>query len=260
MRSKISFRLLASVCAVAFGVISGCSSPELDETACRSATYEGDVILKTQNDIIKFANTCYTGVDGMLQIGAFVSTDPNAITDLTPLRSIVRANSVHIVNNQSLSSLSGLENIKNISESILVYGNPKIRSLSVFRNITNDHVALTIYENESLTGLEGLQGIREFHNVDIVNNKSLIDLYALENATRMSCLYIENNKTLTSLSGLENVEHVNCIYIWSNPVLTDFCGIAQLFQRESAQLEFQCESNAFNVSAEDLHEGRCTIF
>jgi hypothetical protein len=228
--------------------------------ACRSAIFEGDVVLKTQNDVIAFGNTCYTGVDGMLQIGAFISTDPNAITDLTPLRSIIRANSVHIVNNQSLISLSGLENIRDISESILVYGNPKIRSLSVFRNVKNDHIALTVYENESLTGLEGLQGIREFHNVDIVNNKSLQDLYALENATRMSCLYIENNKMLTSLAGLEKVDHVNCIYIWSNPVLTDFCAISKLFQGEARQTEFLCESNAFNVSAQDLASGRCTIF
>ncbi len=257
LQIKISHQLFTAVCAVLILFSAGCDSPELDETACRSSIFEGDVILKTQNDVITFGNTCYTGVDGLLQIGSYISTDPNSITDLTPLRSIIRANNVHIVNNQSLKTLSGLENIRDISESILVYGNPKIRSLSVFRNITNDHVALTIYENESITGLDGLQGIREFHNVDIVNNKSLLDLYALENATRMSCLYIENNKTLTSLNGLENLESVNCLYIWSNPLLTSYCGIVPAFQRMVKQPEFECASNGFNVSSQDLYAGIC---
>ena len=239
--------------------VSCSSEPELIEEECTSFIFDGDVLLRSQEDVDRFGLSCYTQINGRLQIGDYDSKWKTSIRTLGPLRKLTHAKEVHIIANHSLPSLAGLENLDHIENGILLYDNPIIRTLAVFEGVTDKHVAVTIHSNASLYSLTGLQGITEMHNVDIINNPSLLDLAALENVKRMSCFYMEGNQTVTSLTGLDDLENVNCVYILSNRSLTNYCALGPLFSGNPKQLAFECGNNGFDVTTEDLASGRCSL-
>jgi hypothetical protein len=231
------------------------NDPEVVPDDCTSYVFDGDVILKTQEEVNQFGRTCYSAVDGLLQIGDY---DKNSdISDLSALGNIRRAQKVHLIRNPELTSLKGLQALNQIFDGILLFNNPLIEDLNEFSNIRNSHLSITLYENTSLNSLKGLDGIREYNNVDIVGNPALRDLERLNGAERMNCLYIEGNNILRSLNGLESLNAINCLYIWSNPQLTDYCAITGLFKRESKRIDLQCSQNGYDISLDELSNGYC---
>ena len=248
---------LLFVCSL---MAASCSStPEIIEEECLSYVFEGDVLLSTQDQVNRFGKSCYSVINGKLQIGTYDKAK-STITDLSPLKKIRRTGDLHIISNPGLDDLDGLENLNAVENSILIYDNPGLKNLQELSGIRSAHVAVTLYSNAQLNSVEGLQGITEFSNFDIVDNGALRDLEWLSEAERMNCLYIEGNNSLTSLKGLDNVRTINCIYVRSNPQLIDFCALNLLFTIKSKQLEFECSQNGFDVTAEDLASGRCHPF
>ncbi|MEJ2005321.1 MAG: hypothetical protein P8X57_10235, partial [Cyclobacteriaceae bacterium] len=186
-------------------VSCGESEPTLIPDGCISSIYEGDVILATQSDINAFGETCYTSVDGILQIGQ--PGIPSNINDLSPLAEVRSASELIVVSNPELRALDDLQ-LKQIHDRILISDNLLLEDISRLAEVRNDHIAVTISRNPSLSSLVGLNQIQRFSNLDIVDNKSLRDLLALSTAERMNCLYIEKNDLLTSLDGLENLNNL----------------------------------------------------
>ncbi len=253
----LALRLLfLSLIAGILCVSCGEAEPELLPEKCISAVFEGDIHLNSQAAVNQFGETCYKAVDGVLQIGDFDSNSD--ISDLSPLGDIRRVSELKIVANPKLSSLAGLENLTQVEERILIHNNATLASLEELSGIRNEHISVTIYRNAALRGLTGLEGIRRYNNLDLVENTQLTDLNALAQTERINCLYLEKNDQLRSLDGLESLNSLNCLYIMQNPNLVDYCALSPVFIQQGNQPEFLCSQNGFDVTFEELEQGRCS--
>ena len=111
-----------------------------------------------------------------------------------------------IYNSTDIADLSGCTEITGN----LTIEHTALTSLTGLENIRNVHGSLHIYNNDDLTNLDGLRNILSLGGaLEIVDNPSLTSLTELENLTSVGGLIIIENGALTSLSGLDNLTSVD---------------------------------------------------
>ena len=180
--------------------------------------YDGNLMLSNQNQINSFN---YSVITGDLTIDEAVAGN---ITNLNGLNSLIRVNGgFSIRNNQSLTSLNGLENLHIVGTSTI--------------DFFGEGVGLNIENNNSLTSIASLSDLTSIgSNLYIVNNPSLINLEGLEGIDSMhGNLRISDNPNLTSLNGLNNLETLQGIGFFGGGIeiyncnsLTNFEGLEGL--------------------------------
>lgn len=156
-------------------------------------------------------------------------------------------NEMRIYDNNSLTSLDGLENLTTIATNLRIEHNPLLNSLSALSGITQigadvemQSFELHIQGNPSLQTLDGLENLTTVYgSFSLKTNTGLTSIEALANFNRVGYLTISNNNALTSLHGLEGFVKIGgldpnfpfaggTLIISSNDALTNFEGLNNL--------------------------------
>lgn len=201
---------------------------------------QSNITLLSQGDVDNFHTTfgpCDT-ITGTLTIGDFSATTTD-ITSLIPLLGIRTLNSLIIVDNDSLESLAGLQNIvkDNISK-LTVTRNLKLNDISQLSGIGPTAGDVGIAENPALPNIIGLQGLRTIGTTLQIRDLPLItNLNPLSGVNRIDkSLIIQNNDALTDISGLSNLvlygTGLNPVFILKdNDILEDCSALCYPIQR-----------------------------
>ncbi len=157
-----------------------------------------------------------TRIVGRLQIGAERTLEPYRkvrrvdrelglsylveLRTLEPLSNLSQIGGIIIQRLPVLSNLSGLENVREVTQpgAVAIFQNEALRSLSVLQSTRfSGSGLLTISDNPKLENLDGLQGI-----------------------TSVKTLIVTGNSSLSSLSGLSNLQTIEGdVDFYSNPLL-----------------------------------------
>lgn len=246
----------------------------------------GNVTFSTQAEIIAFASNypnC-TEINGNLTIG---TSNSNLITSLTPLNNLTRiTGELRISNNNSLISLSGLQNITEVGSLWIGYHfSNQLISLSGLEGLTVVNGNVTVGYNDGLTTLTGLDNLQTIGGyLWIIELPALTSISSLNNLTTIGSFlnigYCENlnsisgflnltsiNNTLgigytglTSLDEFNNLETVNgALQIFQNPNLTNISGLTNISPssltsltiRNNPQLSFCSHTNICTYAGND---------
>lgn len=169
-------------------------------------TYEGDLILKSQQEVIDFGANNYTKVNGSLTIGDPEQAATTDIFDLSPLQGLnTISNNFWIVNNPSLVSTLGL-NIDFVGGELAIAVNSSLEKVEGLNNLISvDDLILST--NEQLNDLSGLSQLITVENRIILFSCTQIpNLDWLSNLTTIGrSLYVEYCYSLTNIDGLSNL-------------------------------------------------------
>ena len=164
---------------------------------------EGDV--EISGDEITNLDSLFvlTAIEGDLYIG--FTTALMSLTGLDNVTSV--GQTVRIYMNASLESLSGLDNLETIAQNLRITNNDALADITALHKLTSVGENLRIYMNAALTSLSGLDNVSSVgDNLRITNNGALSSLAALSNLTSIEGeLTVDNNDALESLTGLENI-------------------------------------------------------
>lgn len=217
------------------------------------------VYLESQEQIDNFAST-YPGCFDF-DVPITIEEDvPGNITNLLGLSQIIEVSILKIQNNQSLTSLEGLNNLTKVSNSysstslqifnnaslqnvealqnlthvgsgILINANPLLNSIEGFRNVTNQGLNIRVMYNPSLQSLNGFNNFTNLESIVLAHNAVLNDITSLETLTELTrtCV-ITFNDQLETLDGLNNLISVGYegLVIEENISLIDLSGLESL--------------------------------
>jgi len=180
-----------------------------------------------------------TSIYGSLVIGD--STWTMACND--SLVSLSGLNNLHsvfsdltIVNNESLTDLTALNNLSNISGSLNMISNHKIIDFSGLENITQINEDLYVEGNSSLLNFTGLNNLDSIgndlcvnFNASLANFAGLDSLHTINGIFQVGYMWTTSNGSLENFSGLGNLALVGDeFYILQNPSLSDLSGMDNL--------------------------------
>jgi len=196
--------------------------------------WEGDYSIESQDDLDNLSG--YVEVTGSLSIrhirylyglelltsvgGSLDIADNDSLTSLSGLDNFSSVGHLSIRNNASLTSLSSLKNLTGVVNNLRIKYNDALTSLPDFENITS-LTWLTISDNDVLTTLAGLDNLTSVNShLSIEDNAALTSLSGLENLASVGGdLNINNNDTLTSVDALNNLISIGMnLYICENNV------------------------------------------
>lgn len=197
--------------------------------------FDGDATLTSQQEVNDFGAMGYSKINGSLRIVSQLTGTSTDISDLTPLSSIhtigltSEQNLFEISDNNNLSNLNGLHNLKSLYASTLIKDNQSLISLSAlsymddYRATFNLIGEAIIDNNDMLVNLDGLQNILISSDLSIINNDGLLTIANLNIGNHD--LLIENNSSLVSLENLSSDDHIFGLTIRNNDNLTTFSNI-----------------------------------
>ncbi|MEI8048468.1 MAG: T9SS type A sorting domain-containing protein, partial [Bacteroidota bacterium] len=226
-----------------YGNAPGCSNRDEVELACDSSFYclPDGIVFTTQSQVDSFQinHPGCSGVEGDVKI--FLSNISN-LNGLSVLTSIGR--DLIITDNLNLSSLNGLQNLHSIGRDLIV-GNNSLVTLSGLNDLnhigSNVQAGNFLVENNpfliNFTGLENLTQISG--KLDIVSNPLLINLQGLNSLSYLdSDLTIDGNQSLESLSGIDGLTFVTgSVSISNNSSLANIAGIANILPQSVSYLD-----------------------
>ncbi|WP_299228918.1 hypothetical protein [uncultured Psychroserpens sp.] len=207
-------------------IFTSCSSSDSSSEPCTNpdGIYEGNLQFRSQGELNNFDWTCYSSINGTLQIGPDYPSMSNPITDLTGLSQLEYVNAMDIFSNSSLSSLSGLEDI--IIEDLFISHNPNLNSLVGLGTITG---SLAIRVSPGLESLIGLENVTNLYSLDVTFNENLTSLAGLDNLNNVSHgIFINENESLLSLNGLNNLGSVKIMDLNNNENLATINSLSNL--------------------------------
>ncbi len=170
--------------------------------------YEGDVILRSQQEVNDFGVNRYTKITGSLVIGDPEEGATTDIVDLSPLQSLRRINeSFQIINNPILISTAGL-NIDHIGIQLEISYNSSLEKVEGLNNLTSLS-DLHLYHNYALSDLSGFSQLTRIdHTLSIFYCSLMANLDWLSNLTTIgSELRISSCHALTNVDGLNNLRN-----------------------------------------------------
>lgn len=195
-------------------------------------TIDGQLLILDNNGL-----TSLRGLDGLTTVDGIVPDEPGFIlsgnanlTDISNLSAFTRMNSsLLIINNSSLASLSGLDNLESIGpySTLWIGQNPSLTSLAgigKFQSVNN----VVISENEALTDLSGLETLGSVTDVlSIIGNNGMTSLKGLNNLTTIGGhLVLDSNPALESLSDLNNLTLLQQMLTITDNVSLGTCAVA----------------------------------
>ncbi|MFN0217159.1 MAG: T9SS type A sorting domain-containing protein [Saprospiraceae bacterium] len=169
-------------------------------------------------------------IGGTLFIGDFFGDFNSSLTSLSGLENLKTiSGGLHIFSNPLLSDLSSLDALSTIS-SLQIFSNPLLSDLSGLDSINTVAGDITITENASMTSLSGLENIVDIGGtLKISANPILPDLLGLDALQSIGSLEISSNPLLQGLSGLDTLKSVGSFLLISgNPLLQDLSGLDAL--------------------------------
>lgn len=188
-----------------------------------------------------FGNWSLTSLDGLNNVNS-IGGDlsifcGNSLTSLTGLENLtyiggnLKIGDGSVISNPFLITLTGLEGLTSIVGELIVSGNDTLASLSGLENITSIG-GLVIYSNNTLIDLTGLDNLMTIGGGIHIESTGLSSLSGLDNLTSIGGgLGIYGNDSLTSLTGLNSVTFIGeglsigGLYQGGNTSLTSLIGL-----------------------------------
>ena len=203
------------------------------------ASNASTITLLSQSDVDSFQATygpC-DSVTGILAIGTFANPSSN-INDLTPLSGLKQTTQLIIVDNDSLLSLNGLQNLQQqVISRLSLVGNLQLNDISQLSGIGPVGGDVGIVDNPALTSLEGLQNLKTFGTAfSIRNMPGLTSLDPMCGITSIArALAIVDNDALTDITAFEDLESFggapsDIFQLKDNDVLSDCSPLCHFFQ------------------------------
>ena len=165
---------------------------------------EGDIEISGDDITNLDSLVVLTVIDGDLFVG--YTTMLASLSGLNNVTSI--GQTIRIYMNSALTSLSGLDNIVTIGQNLRITNNDVLANINALSSLTSVGENLRIYMNSELTSLSGLENLTTVgDNLRITNNSAITSLSALFQLTSINGeLVIENNDALESLEGIDNID------------------------------------------------------
>ena len=192
-----------------------------------AVVFQGDVLLKTQEQVDEFGKNGYTDVIGNVTIGSDIA---GTIVSLEALECLRRVNGrLWLIGINNLPTLKGLDNLESVTDELNISFNPKLTDLDALMNLSKLG-ELNITSNVSLNNLKGLINLTSTtERIFIVKNSSLVSLEGLDNLITVKGLSVQENDALESLKGLNNVTALDGgLNIHKNGNLIDISGFEKL--------------------------------
>jgi len=175
------------------------------------------------------------GLNGFTEVtGGLVIGEADTLIDLDPLVSLTSVGWLSVYNNDSLTNLTGLDNITSPIDNVHIENNNSLTTLSALSNITSVTKGLSIENNDSLTTLTGLENITSNTSwlwyLHIHDNDSLTNLSPLSKIKSVQgSLHIGENDSLTTLTGLDNItSSIEYLTISGNDSLTNLSALSNI--------------------------------
>ncbi|MCB0467583.1 MAG: cadherin repeat domain-containing protein, partial [Aequorivita sp.] len=171
--------------------------------------FEGNINLKSQDEVNSFGANNYTRITGALFIGIGDGTGYSDIHDLTPLSTLESIDNNFLIGfNENLISTTGLENISHLGGDLNFLNNTSLTNIVGLNHITSINGTLSIYNNQSLVSLDGLNqlssvnGYFQLHLNPLMSNIDWLEnLVSVEqDFTISSCYSITNIDALSNLT------------------------------------------------------------
>jgi hypothetical protein len=189
--------------------------------------FDGDVILKNQNDVDAFASQKYTSITGELQI---LGTEEPFIEDVSGLKSIkTLARGLFINQLSNLTSFDGLENLVFVLGNVLISDNDGLKKIDGFSNLEKITGTLIIEQNVKLVSINGPVKLESVEVLSVEGNAELKNLGALESISIVETgIFIRGNGMLERISGFQNLAETGVISIENNDKLFSISGFETL--------------------------------
>lgn len=159
-----------------------------------------------------------------LENGLFLY-DNNSLENISHLKNAKNLlGTVQIHNNSVLSSLNGLESLKNIS-SVILKNNPLLSNLNGINNVESLN-SLYLYNNENLTTLPKFNKLKTIYDIDILSGNKIKNLTGLENIENINSIKIKN-ADIESLLGLSKAK-IRTLEIHNCLKFKNFIGIENI--------------------------------
>ncbi|MBD8489117.1 epidermal growth-factor receptor (egfr) l domain protein [Echinicola sp. CAU 1574] len=235
---------------VAASLFSCVDDNKIDTT---SNVFDGNVEIRSLDDITSFSADGYTEISGTIKINSTYD-----IESLNGLENLEKVNGIIISDNYDLISLEGLENILEV-EFITISDNRNLTSLNGLNNLSKVLSNFRIENNDKLLSFNGLDQLSEIGDQFFVSdNKLLVDFSGLESLQAVSMLLVLNNINLLEVKGLGNIVSTSRLQFDSNDQLNNFCELTDFFQQNPVQDLFGARQNKFNPTVEEILNGSCS--
>ncbi len=166
---------------------------------------EGNIDVISQSQVDALANC--SEITGILRIQDNPFLTP--ITSLAPLSNLTSIGEVEL--NNSLDRLQE-------GFGLLINSNPELTSLTGLENLRSVAGSIVIYSNDGLTNFEGLNGLETVGRSFVIG-----DSFTVSNR------FDEGNDSLLSLEGLDSLTSIGeSLIIWDNPELLSLSGPTNL--------------------------------
>ncbi len=201
-------------------------------TGLNNVTTIGGVDIKNNS-----ALTTIDGLNGVSSIDVFYLLDNPFLNNLTALGNLLNIAHIEIYGNHSLNDLNGLQGLSSIDLYFSISNNNSLTSLSGLENLNfvGDGLDITNVEfrvsfNANLSDLSALQNLNYVDGrFNISFNPLLNNLLGLESLSFVRDLDISSNATLQTFDGLQGLTNVeNHIRIYNNQILTSLEGLNNL--------------------------------
>jgi hypothetical protein len=190
------------------------------------AVIEGDVLIEGNNIYNLNGLNVLTACNGELKIES-----DNSLTSLSGLENINSLGALNIVLNSPITDLTGLQGLTNISPgSLFIHDNISLTTLSGLNNLSLIEGGVEISNNSALINIDGLESLSFTKRININYNSSLSNLQGLENLTSVEeDFLLHDNNAIVDLTGLGNLTTIGVkLSINNNSALTSLSGLNSL--------------------------------
>jgi hypothetical protein len=166
------------------------------------------ITFTTQSQIDSFPilyPTC-TEIEGDVLISG---SDIKSLTPLSLIQAVKSDLSIRV--NDSLSSLSGLENLLRVGGFLYIEYNPLMQNLNGLDGLEVVGQDISISANDGLISFNGLWSMDSIYGrLRITYNSAIVDLSGLENIEYVGTfIMVQSNSQLINLSGLSGISELN---------------------------------------------------
>ena len=170
-----------------------------------------DFMLTTQEEVdnFKIDNGCIDTL-GMIIIGDPFNNVTTNIKSLDSLECVEHLTKhLFIVNNDSLATLDGLDNLKQIERSFTLESNKRLKNLLPLGQVDSIGRYIKIFENDSLLTTTGLENVEYAFDISVINNGQLENVRGFESIEIVeNHLFFENNDSLNLDIGLDSLKTI----------------------------------------------------
>ncbi len=194
--------------------------------------YEGDVILRTQEEVNNFGAYNYTRINGSLVIGKLENEGYSNIESLSPLLSLKHIDEhFYMQYNGVLTTTSGLDNIVYIGNYFAILLNPSLVNIAGLNNLENIAGDLLLEDNPLISNFEEFSQLSIIGGNLYLNRNELIpNLDWLINLTSIGgFLTVQQSPLIRNVDGLSNLTHLGNSLVFSKiDSLNDLSGLQNL--------------------------------